>query len=653
MGKLKISKNKKPRSTKGTSGIPNWLLSTVIIVVVLAVASFCICSAVFNSGVIGRNTMTMELGDLEVNENMMNYYFRTNYISILSNLSTYTSYLGENQLGLDATKSLKDQPFKPFPTYPYMAQSLLSSYGIDSSATRSWYDTILLITKKQVTEYLIYAKAAQDKGITLDAADQETVDMALDNVIYEIMASTGAYSFSYDACCEMAYGEGVTADDVREAIELQMLASKMSTQMSNSIESSVKADDNRINNTYNENTKLFNYVDYFAFSYDVYYEDVVKELYGSDKKSDKLTDDEKKAALIKYEEKIKQAKKRAEELSSVKTLDEFKAIITEFTANEEYAGVYETAIKDLKSEDLPKTEDLATIKNTLIANVIKEIEASEPNAIDDVKTTKAAEGATDKTDKYSIYDIEITKKFADAIKSTKNNLFATVVSVLDAAECEKVYYYDPEGDETDPISEWIFGKGRVTGEAKVFETGDGADDAKVEAKTNSFNARVIVLTKTSYKDLTRSRDFAYLLYTKEAAAKTAITELGKIEKLDKDKFLALAESTSNPADAHQFIEDCVIATMGSAELDEWLFADTTKIGDYTKTAIKMSDGSYMVALYVKQNVTPEWKYQVMQHLMEEDYTKAETEMKNKYTASIVEDADALKGLLDVTTAYTV
>ena len=43
----------------------------------------------------------------------------------------------------------------------------------------------------------------------------------------------------------------------------------------------------------------------------------------------------------------------------------------------------------------------------------------------------------------------------------------------------------------------------------------------------------------------------------------------------------------------------------------------------------------------------------MQHLMKEDYTKAETEMKNKYTASIVEDADALKGLLDVTTAYTV
>ncbi len=638
MGKLKISKNKKSRSTKGTSGIPNWLLSAVIIIVTLAVVGVCVGSAIFSSGVIGRCSLAMGIDDIKVNRNMMSYYFRTNYINQLNQLSSYAQYyemLGQNgDIGIDPNKSLKDQNYAPF--------------GVSNKLT--WYDTILNSTKTQVTEYLIYAAAAKDENITLTEEDYETIENMLDSIVYDIMSATGAIGYSDDACCELAYGDGVTADDVRDALELQMLATKMSNHLGENIENSIKSDSNRIDTTYNEKAHLFNYVDYYAFSYDVSYEDIVDEKYGSDKDSSKLTEDEKKAVLALYEEKIQQAKKRAEELSSVKTLDEFKAIIVDFSANEEYAGIYETAIKDLKSDDLPTAEQLATIKNTLIANVIKEIEASEANAIDDVKTVKAAEGSTD--DKYTIYDIEITKKFADAIKSTKNNLFATVVSILDAANSERAYYYESsEGAKDDPVSIWAFDSKRVSGETKIFESGDGADGAKVEVKTSSFSAQVIVLTKTPYKDLTRSRDFAYLLFTKEDAAKAAITELEKIKGLDKDKFLALADSEANPADAHQFIEDYVIGNMGSAELDEWLFNKDTNIYNYTKKAIEMSDGSYMVAFYVKQNVTPEWKYKVTQYLGEKDYADAEKEIKDKFTSKIAQSVSVMSELKDTAYAY--
>ena len=81
MGKLKISKTKKSRSSKGTSGIPNWLLSTIIIVVVIAVLAICISTAIFSSGILGRWTTAMKLGDIKVTQNMMAYFFRSTYIN--------------------------------------------------------------------------------------------------------------------------------------------------------------------------------------------------------------------------------------------------------------------------------------------------------------------------------------------------------------------------------------------------------------------------------------------------------------------------------------------------------------------------------------------------------------------------------------------
>ena len=42
MGKLKISKAKKNKNSRGSSGIPNWLLTTLVIIVVAAVLATCL-----------------------------------------------------------------------------------------------------------------------------------------------------------------------------------------------------------------------------------------------------------------------------------------------------------------------------------------------------------------------------------------------------------------------------------------------------------------------------------------------------------------------------------------------------------------------------------------------------------------------------------
>ncbi len=643
MGKLKISKNKKSRSSKGTSGIPNWLLSIIIIIVTLAVVAVCVCTAIFSSGVIGRNSLAMGIDDIKVNQNMMAYFFRVNYMNDLSNLENTLYYyelygIDSSALGYsypDTTKSLKDQPY----------------HGVAGSDT--WYNTILASTKEQVAEYLMFAAAAKKAGVALNDTDQAAVDSELDNVIASIRSSTGATSYTADACCELAFGEGVTAEDIRDALELQALATKMYAHLSETITAAVKGDDTRIDEQYNKTPNKFSYVDYYAFSFDVHYTDVITEKYGSDKKESDLTEAEKAEVLALYKEKIEKARANAEALSGKNTLIDFKEMITEFSTNEEYADIYNKQVEDLKSEDLPSEENIAIIKNTLIAKVIEEIANGEPEAINDVRSSKP-EGATDSADyTYTIYDIQISQKFSDAIKATKNNLFASVVTILDTADVERAAYYESsEGAADDKISVWAFDSTRVTGEKKIFESGDGADDTKIDdLKSKNFSAQVIVLVKTPYKDLTRSRDFAYLLYTSETAAKAALTELEKIEGLDEDKFLALASSESNPASAYQSMKDYPVGAMGSEDFDEWLFSANTKPGSYTKEAIKMNDGSYMVALYVKQNTTPEWKTLVIDYLANEDYTKATQDITNEFQNKIAASPSVMDGLKDSAYVY--
>lgn len=664
MGKLKISKAKKSRSEKGTSGIPNWLLSTIIIVVVVAVLAVCITTALFSNGVIGRWSMAMRTDEFKVNQNMMAYFFRTNYINTLNNMSQYVQEDSDlfTSMGIDVTKSLKEQ--------------------ISFDGKTSWYDYLLNTTKTQVKNLLIYASAAKDAGVKLEDEDQAQIDATLESTILTTAYSLGIYGggYSNDAICSMAFGEGVSEGDVRDALELQHLASKYSNLKGDSITGNVKDDNDRIDKTYNDDKKLFNYVDYLSFSFTVSYEDIIKEKY-PDKTASTLTDDEKSAVLAAYKEEIEAAKKNATELAGKTTVAEYNAFIAEFTANKEYAELYNKAVKDLKSEVLPSEENIKTIKDKIIANVLAEIAENKTEATDDVKTTDApaaesaegeaktadateseetkSEGATDSaetenktedTKKYSIYDIEITKEFADAIKSFKNSLFSTVYIAIDTANSEKISYTEPaEGVET--AVSWAFGADRKELDSKVFESGDGANDAEVKPDTTSFSAQVALLTKPSYRIETLSRDFAYLLFAKQEEATEAIEAIKKIEGLDKDKFLALASAEGSTVQNSQFVEDCVVGSMRSDKLDEWLFSEETKEGAYTAEPIVMSDRSLMVALYVKQNTTPEWEYQVTNYLVEKDYTAFETEITNKYSGQVQESSYVLGKLKDTAYAY--
>ena len=612
MGKLKISKAKKNKNSRGSSGIPNWLLTTLVIIVVVAVLATCVGTFVASSGVAMRLSTAVTLDDYKVNGNMMSYFFQTTYMDFVNNYSSYMSYLS-----LDQYTSLKEQQFNPAGSYD-------SAFLGEFEGT--WFDYFMTQTKDSVKNLLIYCSEADRLGITLNDEDQAEIDASIDTLLINIRSSYGA-GLSDATCISNVYGKGVSKADVRKAMELSALASKAAQQISDDIEGAIT--DERINSEYDSNKRDYNLVDYFTYSFDVYYDDVVAEKYGDEKKVEDLTDEEKAAVLALYKEKIAAAHASAKELASKTTLDEFKAWVVNYAANNLYDENYETATEKIANENIPDKAELDTIKEKTIAAVIKEVNEGKEEVTEDVVTTEADSEKT-----YKLYDITIKSEFAEAAKTLKSKLFTAVLSAKEDGLMEKTNYIAPdENDKKDDFSEWAFSADRKANDTTNIETGDGANEATVEVKDEKFTAEVSILIKPEYRDETLSRNFAYMLFTKEDAAKKAIEALEATEGLDKDKFLEKAQDSAVAAEAYQFLEDCVIGTMQSEELDEWLYS--AKAGEYTKTAIKMSDGSFMVALYVSEGETAAWEYTVKSAIYNEDYIAYEERMTTDFASSVV------------------
>ena len=612
MGKLKISKAKKNKNSRGSSGIPNWLLTTLVIIVVVAVLATCVGTFVASSGVAMRLSTAVTLDDYKVNGNMMSYFFQTTYMDFVNNYSSYMSYLS-----LDQYTSLKEQQFNPAGSYD-------SAFLGEFEGT--WFDYFMTQTKDSVKNLLIYCSEADRLGITLNDEDQAEIDASIDTLLINIRSSYGA-GLSDATCIANVYGKGVSKADVRKAMELSALASKAAQQISDDIEGAIT--DERINSEYDSNKRDYNLVDYFTYSFDVYYDDVVAEKYGDEKKVEDLTDEEKAAVLALYKEKIAAAHASAKELASKTTLDEFKAWVINYAANNLYDENYETATEKIANENIPDKADLDTIKEKTIAAVIKEVTEGKEEVTEDVVTTEADSEKT-----YKLYDITIKSEFAEAAKTLKSKLFTAVLSAKEDGLMEKTNYIAPdEDDKKDDFSEWAFSADRKANDTTNIETGDGANEATVEVKDEKFTAEVSILIKPEYRDETLSRNFAYMLFTKEDAAKKAIEALEATEGLDKDKFLEKAKDSAVAAEAYQYLEDCVIGTMQSEELDEWLYS--AKAGEYTKTAIKMSDGSFMVALYVSEGETAAWEYTVKSAIYNEDYIAYEERMTTDFASSVV------------------
>ncbi len=620
MGKSNLTTNskKKGSAVRGNSGIPNWLLSTIVIVVLAAVLISIGASALANSGLVMRMSMAMESDDYRVNGNMMAYFYAntySNFANSYSSMLSYTSLGSSSTMETHRTTLIADTSGNQY-------DSLLTS---STYVGKTWFEFFMDQTKSGVKSMLVYCEEADDRGIELTSEEKDEIKTALDNMISQYTM----LGYSKSAAIKILYGEGISRNDIIKAMELASLAEKCSGVIYDEIEAAIN--DGRLDAEYEKNSNDYNVVDYFYYSFKVNYSDVAKE-YLESKNITNNADNIKANAteiLALYKEKIAEAKKNADELEKITDLTKFKEYVYNFVANRDYQDIYDDVIDSLKDDkklttDQIPTDGITTIKEKMIAAAVAQVLAGDKEYKDDVVKTGEGDSAT-----YTLYDISITAEFANAADSVKEDLFEAVVAAKETYTVEKAGYADSD------FGKWAF-EGAKDNEIKGFETGDGAKDAEItESTTSSFDGRVYFITKAERRDEDKAKDLAYMLFTTESDAKAAIENIKTVSNLTKEKFADLA--TDSKASAQTVYEDYLKGALSENNLDTWLFDEERKAGDFSDTPIVMSDNSFMVAYYVEDGEYV-WKVNVKSALISDDMTAAQEALNGKHGAKIGESS---------------
>lgn len=343
------------------------IISAVCIVLVAVILLILVCTALSYAGVFVRmtNILKMEEGHYQINKAMMNFFFNEQIMTWYSQYGSYASYMG-----LDFSKDLKSQTY---------------------SKDTTWYAYFLDQTKSQVQLYMAYANEAYNMGLELDDDDKAEISATIEN----LENNMDAYGLSYSNF----YGEGVGKGTVKDCYEVIYMANKYSEVMTEKYKEQLKNDDSDVKLYPEDNKESF------------YTADVLK--YQIKVESKGLTDKE-------YENKIADAKARAEKIAAAKTSEEFFELVKAdlaFIANEDATeeegpkpetstekatessseDQTEVSIEDYK-ENIEYTTDGGDVEDWLFGiEDSTSTETSEPAAKGDTFIDEATETYTEKT----------------------------------------------------------------------------------------------------------------------------------------------------------------------------------------------------------------------------------------------------------------
>lgn len=599
-----------------SKGMPSWLMT--LITVVVAVALLFSVAGVFLSanGVFTRLTNVVVSENYKVNSNMLAYFYNTQYQNFQSN---YSTYLQSGYFSIDTNSDLKEQPFGG----PEDSETTYYDELFLGEFEGTWHDYFMNQAVESAKTLLMYCEAADEYGVTLSDEDMASIDESIAS--FESTAALySAYYPTLNSFLSANYGKGVTEKDVRDCMELSLLASKTMEKISEEIEASVSETD--INAKYDANAKDYNVVDYTYYSFIVNYDEVEKEL-----KTTLQRDPTKDEALAEYQKQITEAKAAAAELKSKTNADDFKAYIYDYVANKNIDDTY--GAQTIKDEIKPQKQNedgttavddeaIAAIKAELVKAVVAEIAEGKEEAV--------AITIPEDAETVEVFGRTVAKDYATVLNTVKTKLFTTVLSAKDSSIVEKAYY-----TADNKFSEWAFDAARVAGEINLIAEYDGeTEGAEIKNEKGKSYTSVYFLNATQHKDSDTAKNFSYMVFTKEADATAAINELAAAGTLTQDAFLAKA--TEKSATSASAVTDYTEGNMGSTEFDKWVLDEARQAGQLTSSPIKTTSDSttyYIVALFEGEGQEL-WHLDVKNTIATERAEAKVTELEAKYEITV-------------------
>ena len=270
------------------------LYSTIAVVglaaLVLFAAVFGVSQAVANSGIRERNTVAMTIGDQEISNAELNYYF----VDAVNNFyNTYGSYA--SLFGLDTTKALDKQ---------------------EVSEGYTWADDFLASATENITSIYALNDEAKANGFTLSEEDMAEIDGN-----FTIMEYYAVYNYGYadlESYLKAMYGSGASVESYRAYYEMSTLAQKYEAHYTDSLTYT----DADLRAAEAENFNL-----YTSYDYNAYYQSV-SAFYGAEATDEEIAQSQKLAES--------EVKKLAE--GAYATVADFDAAIAAMDVNADTAA---------------------------------------------------------------------------------------------------------------------------------------------------------------------------------------------------------------------------------------------------------------------------------------------------------------------------
>lgn len=171
----------------------------VVMAAILVIAVFVgVRQTITTSGIREKNTVALTLGEHELNNVEMNYFFMD---AVNEFYGQYGSYAA--MFGLDLTKPLNEQV-------------------VNEETGLTWADDFMTSAKDSAASIYAMADAAKAAGFTLPEADREALDSSLVNL--DLYAISNGFA-NADAYLKALYGNGASKKTYTAYCELQALAS--------------------------------------------------------------------------------------------------------------------------------------------------------------------------------------------------------------------------------------------------------------------------------------------------------------------------------------------------------------------------------------------------------------------------------------------
>ena len=223
-------------------------LTTIFVVVmavmVLAAAIFGVTKAIENSGIRERNTVAVTIGEHEISNAELNYFFIDSVNKFVSDYGDYAAWFG-----LDTTKPLDEQ-------------------YVDEASGLTWADDFMADAVNTAKSVYALVDAANAAGYTLSESEQTEVTNAMSSM--ELYAMYYGYS-DVEAYIKAMYGSGATVEGLQKYFEMSYLADSYKAAYTDALtytDADLRA------------AEAENYNEYSSYSYNYYYMPVSKFLTG-------------------------------------------------------------------------------------------------------------------------------------------------------------------------------------------------------------------------------------------------------------------------------------------------------------------------------------------------------------------------------------